>query len=77
MRNKLAISVAMHYSLATMKLFNTAMTAITTRSLSYSFQGETLWLEAGTRVNTGVNYTYTLPDGTFLFVPSAYVAVIN
>ncbi len=58
-----------------MKLFNTAMTATTTHSFTYSFQGKILWLEAGTRVNTGVNYTYTLPDGTFLFIPSAYVEV--
>ena len=51
-----------------------AMQATTTKALSYSFQGKTLWLEAGTQVNSGKNFTFTLPDGSFLFVPSAYVS---
>jgi hypothetical protein len=46
---------------------------ITTKPLSYTFQGQSLWLEAGTIVRAGKNFTYQLPDGSFLFVPSAYV----
>jgi hypothetical protein len=46
---------------------------ITTKPLSYTFQGQSLWLEAGTSVRAGKNFTYQLPDGSFLFVPSAYV----
>ena len=46
---------------------------ITTKPLSYTFQGQSLWLEAGTSVRSGKNFTYQLPDNSFLFVPSAYV----
>lgn len=50
--------------------------AITTKPLSYIYQGQTLWLETGTPLNVGKNYTYTLPDGTFLFVPSVYAEAL-
>jgi hypothetical protein len=46
---------------------------ITTKPLSYTFQGQSLWLEAGTSVRAGKNFTFQLPDGSFLFVPSVYV----
>lgn len=56
------------------KDYTLGMKANITRAVSYSFQGKTLWLEIGTEVNIGVNYTYTLPDGSFLFIPSVYVS---
>ena len=46
---------------------------ITTKPLSYTFQGQSLWLEAGTSVRANKNFTYQLPDGSFLFIPSEYV----
>ena len=49
------------------------MNATTTKALTYSFQGKTIWLEAGTQVNSGKNFTFNLPDGSFLFIPSAFV----
>ena len=46
--------------------------AFTKKALAYEFQGQELELNVGTELNVGKNFTFTLPDGTFLFVPSEY-----
>ena len=46
---------------------------ITIKPLSYTFEGKELWLETGTPVDSFLNFTYKLPNGSFLFVPSEYV----
>ena len=51
----------------------TETTFITTKPLSYDFQGKTCWLETGTEVQAGRNFTIALGNGTFLFVPRAFV----
>ena len=47
--------------------------AFTKKPLAYEFQGQELELKIATELNFGEVFTFTLPDGSFLVVPSEYV----
>ena len=47
--------------------------AFTKKPLAYEFQGQELELKIATELNVGKNFTFTLPDGSFLVIPSEYV----